>query len=155
MIFRNRLNKAIHKFNCEIISNDIKLNNNTEISECFNSYFINIGTKLIMNNFNSKDPLSYINSFHSSSLYPTPTNHFEILKNIRNLKTSSPGYDDIHPKMIKQIFTFIVMPLSNIINCSLVSGVIPSKFKVAKVVPICIIIVLYQQDNNYANGYKG
>ena len=99
-----------------MISNDIKINNNSEICKCFSSYFINIGTKLLATNFSSKDPLGYVNSFHSSSLYFTPTKHFEILKIIINLKTSSPGYDDIHPKIIKQISNFIAVPLCHIIN---------------------------------------
>ena len=30
----------------------------------------------------------------------------------------------------------ITMPLSQIINCSLISGIVPSKIKVAKVIPI-------------------
>ena len=47
-------------------------------------------------------------------------------------------YDDMHPKIIKQISTFITIPLCHIINCSLASGEVPSKFKVAKVVPILI-----------------
>ena len=55
---------------------------------------------------------------------------------MNNLKTSSPGYDDIHPKIIKQFSTFIAMPLCHIINCSLSSGVVSSKFKIAKVVKI-------------------
>ena len=30
----------------------------------------------------------------------------------------------------------IAMPLSHIINCSLISGIVPSKLKIAKVIPI-------------------
>ena len=55
---------------------------------------------------------------------------------INNLKITSPGYDDIHPKIIKQICMIIAMPLSHIINCSLISGIVPSKLKIAKVIPI-------------------
>ena len=32
--------------------------------------------------------------------------------------------------------TFIALPLTHIINTSLVTGVVPSKFKIAKVIPI-------------------
>ena len=52
------------------------------------------------------------------------------------MTTSSPGYDDIYPNLIKQISTFISMPLYQIINCSLETGVVPSDFRVAKLVPI-------------------
>ena len=111
------------------------MNNNKDICECFNSYFTNIGVNLSKNTNNSKDPLSYINSLKNPSFYFTPTNQFEIIKTINNLKITSPGYNDIHPK-IKQISTFIALPLTHIINASLVTGVVPSKFKIAKVIPI-------------------
>ena len=85
-----------------------------------------------------------MDSFHSTYLYYAPTNLIEILKIINNLKTSSPGYDDIHPKRIEQIFTFINMPLCHIIICSLASGVVASRFNVTNVVPI---FMNEQQDN--------
>ena len=112
------------------------MNNNKDICECFNSYFTNIGVNLSKNTNNSNDSLCYINSLNNPSFYFTPTNQFEILKTINNLKITSPGYDDIHPKIIKQISTFIALPLTHIINESLVTGVVPSKFKIAKVMPI-------------------
>ena len=101
---------------------------------------INISTILLTHNYCSKDPLSYLNSFHSSLCF-TPNNKFEILKIINNLKTcrkkhNTPGYDDIYPKIIKQISTFIAMPICHIIKCSMVTGAVPSTFKVAKVVHI-------------------
>ena len=114
------------------------MNNSKDICECLNSYFTNIGVNLSKNTNNSKDPLSYINSLNNPSFYFTPTNQFEILKTINNLKITSSGYDDIHPKIIKQISTFIALPLTHIINTSLVTGVVPSKFKIAKAIPIFI-----------------
>ena len=57
-------------------------------------------------------------------------------KIINNLKTTRPGYNDIHQKIIKQISMIIAIPLSHIINCSLISGIVPSKHKIAKVIPI-------------------
>ena len=41
----------------------------------------------------------------------------------------------MHPKIIKQISTFIALPITHIINTSLVTGVVPSKFKITKVIP--------------------
>ena len=76
-----------------------------------------------------------INSFHSLSLCFLPTNQFGIIKIIDNLKTSSHGYDDIRPKILRQMYTFI-LPLCHIINCSLASGVVQSNFKVVKALPI-------------------
>ena len=42
----------------------------------------------------------------------------------------------MHPKIIRQISMIIAMPLSHIINCSLISDIVPSKLKIAKVIPI-------------------
>ena len=70
------------------------------------------------------------------SLFFTPTNQFEIEKIINNLKITIPGYDDLHPKIIKQISMIIAMPLCHIINCSLISGRVQSKHKIAKVIQI-------------------
>ena len=69
-------------------------------------------------------------------LFLTPTNQFEIEKITKNLKITSPGYDDIHPKIIKHISMIFAMPLSHTINCSLISGILPSKLKIAKIIPI-------------------
>ena len=52
------------------------------------------------------------------------------------MKTSSPGYDDIHSKVIKIVSTFISKPLSNIINLSFSSGIVPDKLKIGRVVPV-------------------
>ena len=42
----------------------------------------------------------------------------------------------MHPQIIKQISMIIAMPLSHTMNCSLISGIVPSKLKIARVIPI-------------------
>ena len=69
-----------------------------------------------------------MSSLNNLSFYFTTDNQFEILKTINNLKITSPDCDDMHPKIIKQINTFIARPLTHIINASLVTGVLPLKF---------------------------
>ena len=130
--------KCIKSFRSQIFTNGNKIDNSKDICECFDSYFTNIGVNLSRNTNNSKDPLSYINSLNNPSFYFTPTNQFEILKTNNNLKITNPVYDDMLPKIIKQISTLIALPLTHIINTSLVTGVVPSKFKIAKVIPIFI-----------------
>ena len=112
------------------------IDNNKDICEWLNSYFTNIGVNLSRDANNSIDPISHINSLNNPSFYFTPTNQFEILWTINNLKITCPGNDDMHPKIIKQISTFIALRLTRIINTSLVTGVVPSKFKIAKAMPI-------------------
>ena len=119
----------------QIRINDKLITNSHDICECFNSYFTNIGTNLSKGIPSSTNPLYHV-FFLDHSLFFTPTNQFEMEKIINNLKITSPGYDDIHPEIIKQISMIIAMPLSHIINCSLMSGIVPSKLKIAKVIPI-------------------
>ena len=119
----------------QILINDKLITNSKNICDCLNSYFANLGTNLSKGIPCSTNPLNYVNFLHYS-LFFTPTNQFEMEKIINNLKITSPGYDDIHQKIIKQISMIIAMPLSHIINCSLISGIVPSKLKIAIVIPI-------------------
>ena len=119
----------------QILINDKLITNSKNICDCLNSYFTNLGTNLSKGIPSSTNPLNNVSFLHHS-LFFTPTNQFEVEKIINNLKITSKGYDDIHPKIIKQISMIIAMPLSHIINCSLISGIVPSKLKIAKVIPI-------------------
>ena len=78
--------KSIKNFSSQIFANGNHINKNKDICECFNSYFANIGANLSRNTNNSKDPISYINSLNNPSHYFTPTNQFEILKSLKNIK---------------------------------------------------------------------
>ena len=42
----------------------------------------------------------------------------------------------MHPRIMKQVSMIIAIPLSHIINCSLISGIVLSKLKIAKFTPI-------------------
>ena len=55
---------------------------------------------------------------------------------ILSLKNSSPGYDELPAYIAKQCINNYVMPLTYIINMSLMEGIFPSELKLAKVVPI-------------------
>ena len=130
-ILKGNKNKHIPS---QILINDKLITNSKNICDCFNSYFTNLGTNLSKGITSSTNPLNPVIFLHHS-LFFTPSNQFEIEKIINNIKITSPGYD-MHPKIIKQISMIIAMPLSHIINCSLISGIVPSKLKIAKVIPI-------------------
>ena len=85
-------------------------------------YFTNLSEDIS----SSTDALNYAKIFNYSIFF-TPTNQFETEKIINGLKITIPGYDDIYQKIIKQISMIIAMPLGHIINCSLISGIVPSK----------------------------
>ena len=58
-------------------------------------------------------------------------------KQLKALKRGkSPGHDNIPPGILKDAASELATPLSYIINLSLRTGVVPSKWKIAKVTPI-------------------
>ena len=61
----------------------------------------------------------------------------EILKELRNLKRrKAPGLDNFPPGLLKDAALVLTKPLTFIINLSLETGVVPSEWKVAKVIPL-------------------
>ena len=60
-----------------------------------------------------------------------------MLNQISNLNTNkSCGHDSINPRIIKDYKHYLCIPLSYLFNASLKNGVVPDKFKLAKVVPL-------------------
>ena len=55
---------------------------------------------------------------------------------ILSLKYSSPGYDEFPAFIAKQCIDNHVVPLTYVINMSLMEGIFPPELKLAKVVPI-------------------
>lgn len=71
------------------------------------------------------------------SFYLIPTDQFEVESVINSMKyDSAPGIDGISNHIIRNAKSSIVSPLTEIINQSLESEVVPSAFKVAAVPPI-------------------
>ena len=61
----------------------------------------------------------------------------EILKITGNLKTNkSSGHDNLRPKLVKNVADYVVFPIQRLFNISFESGIVPSKLKIAKVIPI-------------------
>ena len=61
----------------------------------------------------------------------------EVLKHLKKLnRKSAMGLDEIPPLFLKDTAYVISKPLAHIINCSLMSGVVPNDFKRARVVPV-------------------
>ena len=60
----------------------------------------------------------------------------DVKNTILTLKNSSPGYDEFPAFIAKQCIDNYVVPLTYVINMSLMEGIFPSELKLAKVVPI-------------------
>ena len=132
--------------NKTVITKNININghlvsDSKEINLAFNSYFIEIGTKLSQElpNFNDK-PTTYLNNLNSSplnSIMLQPTDASEIIDIVKKLKNkSSAGFDNINPKILKTSIYSIVNPIVNIMNSSISTGIVPDSLKLAKVIPI-------------------
>lgn len=123
--------------------NGVTLQDNKDICNGFNSYFSTVGQNLvddlIKNNKNTNvgDFKTYCPRSIINSIFITPTDEYEILGIINKLRDSkAPGYDNIGPKLIKYIASLIIRPLTHIFNHSIMTGVVPDKLKIGKVIPV-------------------
>ena len=102
------------------------------------SHFCNIGSKVSSTIQNAK--------FHFSSFLKTPqdrssylemTNVNEVISEINKPKTKkAAGHDGIKPMITKKSCLVLSKPLTHIYNASFETGVMPSIWKMAKVIPI-------------------
>lgn len=136
---------------CSIYSNpsknsdllSVSSNANSSLNFC-NEYFANVGNKFAQTILNklSKSESELAKSMSSltsniKSFFLHPTNTCEVDKIITQLKNdSAPGIDGIQASLIKSIKSHILEPLTYILNLSLSSGVFPTSWKTACVIPI-------------------
>ena len=117
--------------------NDKKITDKNKIANSFNEFYINIGPNLCKSLPPSDvSPLSYLKNKNNVSMFLNPTSEMEIKKIIASLKVSSPGWDEIGTRMIKDVTDYLLMPLAYVFNLSLSCGVFPAELKVAKVIPL-------------------
>ena len=119
-----------------------KINGDAAIATSFNEYFTNIGPSLANSMPNLPGRHQYFLSkckikTPCGSLLMHPTCSEELIAIVRNLKNkNSCGLDGITPKLLKFSIYSIIDPLINILNTSMSTGVFPTAFKQAKVIPI-------------------
>ena len=123
------INKLLNKNNSsnkqqEFIIDSVKTIDEQEISNAFNTYFVNVGANLSKGINESKESyFNYLNNMESNpnTIYLMPCTEEEILKIIRELKPkTSSGYDKISNKLLKDISDSIIKPLTKLLNRSLV-----------------------------------
>ena len=131
---RNKSPKIIS----QIKTNDELTDDPQQISEKFNNYFVNIGPDLASKiQVGNKKPLDYLVGEYNDSMYLAPTNEYEILDIIANLKnTPSKGHDDLPLKLIKNCSLALSPILAYLNNQSFSEGIFPDHLKIAKVIPI-------------------
>ena len=118
----------------------ITLTNDELIANELNRYFSNIASDLKSNVTNSKTKkvfTDYLNDQCNKSIFFHPTKENEIIDIVLHMKMSkSCGFDDISSSIVKKIIYYIASPLSHIFNISLVTGKVPSKLKIGKIIPV-------------------
>ena len=124
---------------------EIKINNQliidqNIIAQKFNEYFVSIGPNLAETIDLVKDApgdaVSYNSGHYTNSIFLTNASPSEIRSIVFCLKfTSSSGYYGIPPSLIKQVYSGIALPLSDIFNKALTSGIFPNQMKIAKIIP--------------------
>ena len=136
-----RRNKLTAEFPNEFHYENRILTDSTEIANCFNEYFANIGRKWsekIDPAINTNDNCqSYLTEPTNAQFKFNDVSEKEVLKIIDSLKNKATyGTDDISNKLLKSIKNEICKPLTLIINQSLTTGIFPNAFKTSKVKPI-------------------
>ena len=137
------INKLISKSSMkeikQIMVNGNKINDKQKIANEFNNFFANIGAKLAssIDTSNKKPYKHYLTKNILTSF------NFELYeledteKLIKSLKTKvSFGSDGISVKLLKAITPGIILPITFILNQSLITGIFPDALKIAKVIPL-------------------
>ena len=124
--------------------NSIKINstssttsNPQEMSETFNTFFIEIGESLAEKlPDSSKSYRDYLVQAQSSFQLRlvTPIEVLGLLKNLSANKAT--GLDKIPCRLVKMAAPFINDSLSSMFNASIISSIFPSDWKLAKIIPI-------------------
>ena len=108
------------------------------IANAFNNYFVSVGPGLAAKIPSVSSTFEkYLNTSLSNSMVLFPVSAKEIEQEIDNLNISkSTGPFSIPVKVFKILRNFLSAPLAYVINYSFSNGVVPDKFKLARVIPI-------------------
>ena len=151
-VINSSLNKA-KKSNLipNLTIDDNNIDDPNIMAESLNSYFSQIGENIARTIPDGNKLFhEYLKNPNDSSIFFTPTNSFEIINIVNNLKThKSPGFDGINNFLLKSVINQVVDPLVYIVNLSLLSGQVPNDMKLAKVIPI-----FKKGDNTLVSNYR-
>ena len=125
----------------EYLVNNKKMTDLVVIANSFNDYFINVSKSLANTIVSQIDPLSYIDKSKSCITDISVTVN-EVKAIVSQLNSSAAGPDDLPASIMKQVSNEYCIPLTHLINLSVLQGDFPSEMKLAKVLPI------YKADNH-------
>ena len=137
-ILKEVINSRKQTASCsKFMVNNICTSDNKEISNGFNSFFVNIGPTLARKIPSvNKSPSFFMKNRIVDSMFILDATEEEMCNIVKNLKVCSSGWDDISAKVVKSTINCIAAPLLHVVNLSLTQGVFPSELKIAKVIPL-------------------
>ena len=120
------------------VHNGVKINDDGDIANAFNDYFVNIGNSIASNLTMSDCSFdSFLGDRCSHSLFFNPVTQAEIINVINKFPSrKAPGWDGISSFVIKQAMNALAKPLVLLFNKSISSGIFPDGLKTGKVIPI-------------------
>ena len=136
-ILKNKNKKAVVT-DTFITSDGVPCTDSTDIANNFNIiYFTTIGNTLAANlPQTDNDQIELIES-NPDNFFCIPTTPAEINNIIIHSKSKKcTGFDNIDSYIVKQIAPQIVNQLATIFNKSFLTGIVPSKLKIATVIPL-------------------
>jgi hypothetical protein len=122
----------------ELVVGGLKITGDVEMAEKFNTYFSSIAKNLSDKIPKSTRPFrDYLNPSLPNSFALYPTSPEEILQLNRSIKaTHSSGPDGLDPTILGPSIGYLATPLATIINCSLLTGIVPMDMKKSIISPI-------------------
>ena len=103
-------------------------------SNALNNFFAHLGSDTTKNKRKSNRFLRYLSGNYCHSFFLSPTSPEEIHTEGKPLKNeNSVGFDNKNMYTVKSISSTTCKLLSNIINLSFLSGIVPYKPKIARI----------------------
>ena len=91
--------------NCEVSDKHL-------IANKFNDFFVNIGSSLAEKIPPCQcDPIAYVKNVNINTIFLRPVNNDEVMSILKDMRTSSPGWDDLSPRIVKQTYMYCFQPL--------------------------------------------
>ena len=139
------INKKTKKVNdlSHLTINGIVISDPQIMATQFNEFFTSIATITVSSlNSSDKDPTDLVaqnlDKFKFSDKLLTKKEILEATDLLANKKT--PDHTGVSTHFIKQMVTSLINPLFHIFNLSFSTGVVPAQLKIAKVIPIFLLV---------------
>ena len=113
------------------------IDDETEVANIFNNYFVNIGHNLIENiNNQGISPMEFMGETIHNSFVFFKTDIDEISQCIENFKNKNTTINNLPISILKKIAPVLSPFLTELFNESIIHGKFPNKLKVGRVIPL-------------------